>query len=306
MKSCLLPAVTIAATLMLTPAGVGAQTPADPPSPTTPPVVTTPAERDAAFDSLDNADIEPEMAYSDYTIKGYTISVFGGAFGGDEYLNLPVRGPRTFEDEGADNVMAYDGNWLVYNRQIHDGPIKTINDATGFGLKVGSWLNDNVHVDLVLSYVATEAVLTMVNKTPDTEDANDTFREEMSRDDGVKVYRAGVNLTYEARQFEFFGIHPYVGFGFGGIITRFSVIDDTGELFFNGNLGLDRPITDNVSVFAQADMTTFAMSRDELTYTKQVNFLDFRLGLSWFIDVLPAGVRAAHEQDLQESETGRR
>ncbi len=296
MKSWLLPASLCAICLLVGASAVHAQDPVEP---------ATPAEG-AVAPAAPDIDIEPEMTYEDYTIKGYTIAVFGGAFGGDEYLNLPVRGDRTFEDEGADNVMSYDGDWLIYDREIHDAPVKTLEDGTGFGFKIGSWLNDNVHVDLVFSYVGTEAVLTMVNKTPDTPATDDTFREEMSRDTDVTIFRAGIALAYELRQFELVGIHPYIGFGFGGVITRFSAIDDTGELFFNGTFGLTRPISNDLSIFAQYDMTTFAMDRDELQYTERVNLSDLRVGLSWFIDVVPSGVRALHEAEVKEANSRRR
>lgn len=296
MKSWLLPASLCAFCSLLGTSAVRAQDPAEPATP----VVESPQP------AVEDFDLEPEMTYEDYTIKGYTISVFGGAFYGDEYLNLPLRGERTFEDEGADNIMSYDGEWLAYNREIHDAPIKTLEDATGFGFKVGSWLNDNVHIDLTFSYVGTEASLTMLNKTPETPAADDTFREELSRDTDVTIFRAGLGLSYELRQFELLGIHPYVGFGFGGVITRFSAIDDTGELFFNGSLGATRPISDDLAIFAQYDMTTFAMSRDELHYTERVNFSDLRIGVSWFIDVVPAEVRALHEADTKETRAKRR
>ncbi len=259
MKSWLLPASLCAICLLLGPSAVRAQDPADPAAPAA----------DTPEPALEAVDLEPEMTYEDYTIKGYTIAVFGGAFSGDEYLNLPVRGERTYEDEGADNVMSYDGEWLIYNRDIYDAPVKTLEDGTGLGFKIASWLNDNVHVDLVFSYVGTEAVLTMVNKTLEP-----PAPEEISRDTDVTIFRAGFGLSYELRQFELLGIHPYVGFGFGGVIVRYSAIDDTGELFFNGNFGLTRPISQNLSIFAQFDLTTFAMSRDELQYTERVNLSD--------------------------------
>ena len=294
MKPWLLPASLCAMCLLLGTSAVRAQDPAEPAAPA----------GSTAEPATEAVNLEPEMVYEDYTIKGYTIAVFGGAFSGDEYLNLPVRGDRTFEDEGADRIMGYDGDWLTpaeLDRAVYDGPVKTLEDGTGFGFKVGSWLNDNVHVDLVFSYVGTEAVLTMVNKTLEPPAA-----EEISRDTDVTVFRAGFGLSYELRQFELLGIHPYVGFGFGGVIVRYSAIDDTGELFFNGNFGLTRPISPNLSVFAQFDLTTFAMSRDELQYTERVNLSDLRIGLSWFIDVVPAEVRALHEEDLKATRTRRR
>lgn len=296
MKSWLLPASLCAVCLLCGPRGVRAQAPAAVAEPAAPPVA--------------DIEVQPEEAYEDFTIKGYTIAVFGGAFMGDEYLNLPVRGARTFEDEGADRIMSYDGEWLIpgtnnFDPAVYDAPIKTIEDASGFGFKIAAWLNENVHVDLVFSYVGTEAVLTMINKTPDTPALDDTFREEISRDSSVTVYRAGAALGYELTQFQWLGIHPYVGFGFGGVIASFSAIDDTGELFFNGTFGLSRPVAPNVSVFAQFDLTTFAMARDELQYKERVTLNDARVGVAWFLDVVPAEVRALHEKEVQEAHSRR-
>jgi hypothetical protein len=295
MKSWLLPASLCAICLLLGTSAVRAQDPVEPSEPAA----------SAAEPAMEDVDLEPEMTYEDYSIKGYTISVFGGSFSGDEYLNLPLRGVRTFEEAGADNVMLYDGEWLRPdpNNPRYDAPIKTLEDGSGFGFKIGSWLNDNVHVDMVFSYVGTEAVLTMIDKIPETPAPDAIFREELSRDTGVAIFRASLSLCYELRQFQLLGIHPYVGFGFGGVLVSFSAVDDTGELFFNGTFGLTRPIARDLSVFAQFDLTTFAMSRDELRYTELVNLSDARIGLAWFIDVVPAEVRALHDEAAKETRT---
>lgn len=243
-----------------------------------------------------DAEAEPELTWSDYTVKAYSIQLFGGAFGGAEYLNLPVKPDRTYVAPGSDLVMSYDGTWwetdeLNYN--IYDGPIKTIEDGYTLGLKVASYLADDFHLDLVFSYSATEAVLTMVN----LEDPENTFREEIDRDAGVQVFRGALEMTYDFDSFRVLGIYPYLGFGFGGVINRFSNLEDVNGLFLLGTAGLQRHVAGTASVFLEFDFTTFSMGRDELHYTKSVNYTDIAAGVSFFIDRVPPEIRTLHESE---------
>ncbi len=91
-----------------------------------------------------------------------------------------------------------------------------------------------------------------------------------------------------------------MGFGFGGVINRFSNLDDVGGLFLVGTAGLRRPVTDSIGAFLQFDATTFAMGRDELHYTKTVLFTDVTAGFSFYVDTVPGGVRELHEAELAE------
>jgi len=260
------------------------------------------AEPEATADPLeaDRSEAQPELTWQDYKIKAYKIRLFGGRFGGDEYLSLPVKGDRTYLTEGSDLVASYDGTlWEVdeldYN--IYDGPIKELEDGFTFGVRVGSYLTDNFHLDLALSYSSSEAVLTMVN----TEDPENQFREEIDRDTSVQVFRGGLEMIYDFDRFRLLGFYPYLGFGFGGVINRFSNLEDVNSLYLVGTIGLEHQLFANTSAFAQFNVTTFAMDRQELHYNETVTFTDVTVGLSFFIDVVPADIRALHASEMAEA-----
>ena len=262
--------------------------------------------QDAAEDDPLEADgdVEPELTWADYGIKGYTVQIFGGAFNGAEYLNLPVLGDRTQVEEGSDWVMSYDGTWWEPDEldyEIYGGPVKTIENGYTFGVKFGSYLSDNFHIDLTFAYSATEAQLTMVN----SDDPANEFREEIDRDTSIQIFRGAASMMYDIRSFSPLGIYPYFGFGFGGIINRFSNLSDTGGLYMIGSFGLQRHVAGTASLFLQYDMTTFPMSRDELHYTETVTYTDITFGISFFIDTIPSDVRALHESDLAAAERRR-
>ena len=187
------------------------------------------AQDSAPVDPLEaDADAESELTWDSYKVKAYTIQVFGGMFGGDEYLNLPVTGDRTYLEEGSDLVMSYDGTWwetdeLNYNE--YKGPVKELEDGITMGVKIGAYLSNNFHLDMVLSYSSSEAVLTMTN----VEDPDNYVVEEIDRDSGVEIYRGSLRAIYDINQVDLFGIEPYLGFGFGGVINRSSL--NSGTLF---------------------------------------------------------------------------
>jgi hypothetical protein len=268
-------------------------------------LTATPATpQDTAADPLEAAKTVDPETWSDYSVKAYTIQFFGGRFGGAEYLNLPAQpNPRTREEIGANRVMGFDGSWWEINEldyNIFQAPIKQIEDGTTFGMKIGSYLADHFHIDLVFSYTRTEAVLTMLN----TEDRFSHVREEIDRDTNVQIYRGALQLMYDLDQANLYGVRPYVGFGFGGIINRFSALDDVGELYLVGTLGFRREISGLLSGFVEGNLTAFSMSREELHYTKSVTYSDIAAGISFYLDRVPADIRAQHV--LQQAESKRR
>jgi opacity protein-like surface antigen len=255
-----------------------------------------------------DAEAEPELTWDDYTVKAYAIQIFGGAFNGDRYLDLPIKSDRTQVEEGSDWVMGYDGNILtpdVLDYEIYDSPVKELENGYTLGVKVASYLTDNFHVDLSLTYSSSTARLTMVN----LEDPENPVREELptvddvnvSVDDGVQIFRGAISGLYDLSTFDLWGISPYVGFGFGGVLVSYSALEDVGALFLVGTGGLKRHLFGSTSAFLQFDLTNFSMSRDELEYTKNVTFMDLTFGLSFFIDTVPADVRALHESEQVES-----
>ncbi len=257
-------------------------------------------DADAANPLEADTEAEPEYTWDDFAVKAYTIQIFGGAFNGDRYLDLPVKLDRTQVEEGTDWVMGYDGRVWTPDRldyDVYDGPIKTLENGYTLGAKVGSYLSDNFHVDLSLSYSASEAQLTMENM----DDPENVFREEIDRDAGVQIFRGGISMMYDLQKFDLWGIYPYFGFGFGGVIVRYSALEDVGALYLVGSGGLKRHIAGATSAFIQFDLTNYSMSRHELHYTKSVTFTDIVFGLSFFIDTVPQDVRALHEADQAEA-----
>lgn len=263
----------------------------------------------ASDDPLETATVaEPELTWRDFSVKAYTVQVFGGRFGGAQYLNLPIIADRV-QFATRPRVMSYRGDWwrhgehegeLDYN--VWDSPIKTIEDGLTFGLKLGSYITDDFHLDFCFAYSSTQAVLTMVNI--DEDDPNYLVRSEIDRDPNVQILRAALQMTYDIRDFQLFGFQPYFGLGFGGVLNRFSNLTDVGSLFLVGSFGMIGRLSGDISLFLQTDMTTFTMARDELHYTTLVTYRDFSAGLSFYFDVVPPEIRSLHE--AQQAERRRR
>ncbi|MBD3220972.1 hypothetical protein GF314_06985 [bacterium] len=262
----------------------------------TPALAQEPVEDDPLADEG-----EVEETWDSYKVKAYTVQVFGGLFGGDDYLNLPLMDDQTYVEEGTQRVMSFDGSlWELdeLDYTIYDAPIKEIEDGVTGGVRVGTYLSESFHLDLVFSYTRTEAYLSMINQ----HDEENPVREEIDRDDNVQIMRGALEMMYDINDVDIFGIKPYLGFGFGGVITSFSNLEDVGGLFLIGSAGLRRHFSDNVSAFAQFDLTSYSMSREELHYDKTVTYTDISVGLSFFVDVVPADVRARHEAELAEED----
>ncbi|HPF71104.1 MAG TPA: hypothetical protein PLQ13_10560 [Candidatus Krumholzibacteria bacterium] len=259
--------------------------------------VKTPAPAEAA---------PVQLEYDDYKVKGYTLSVFGGNFSGATYLDLPMVGDRTvveqtFTDElGPADVLGYDGHPLPQARQffagttlrVYDAAQKEIKSGPAYGGRIGIYISDSFHLDLQGTYASGKAVTTMVKV--DQFDASKNVRVQVDEDDGFAVYKGGLGLMYDAYPATIFGVVPRLGFGLGGIINRYSILPDKTSLYLEGSLGLAYGLGDRLKVIAQADVTNFAFDVDELGHSNMVNYATLSLGVSWFIDVLPDDVRAAH------------
>jgi len=241
------------------------------------------------------------LTYSDYTVKGYKLKIFGGWFSGGTYLELPpIDGDRTFVEEGSDRVMGYDGDWLAIDSNQYDAPIKRIESGPTYGATLGIYLADNFHIDLTATYSEGRATTTMRNKIdPDLTFREKPFDDERDNDDEFSVLMGGVGLTYEANDFYIFGMRPFVGFGIGGVINSFRVLDASSGLYFQGLAGLSIDLTRNFAFVGQYQLTTFSFSRDELEYSKQVTYSQAFIGFTLFIDVLPPEIRAAHEAERE-------
>jgi hypothetical protein len=261
------------------------------------------------------AEIEENLKYDDYTVKAYRLSVFGGHFSGATYLENQELWERTVLTPGAGDIFAYDGTVLPESRaEYESGPMagelkydaahKTIEPGSAFGGRVGIYISRDFHLDLLGTYATGKAVTTMIGP-PDVNSAYDPElikRREIDTDDGFKMVKGGLALMYDARPATFFGIMPRLGFGLGGIINRYTYLEDKTALYLEGNFGLSYELFDDFNLTGQVDLTSFAFQVDELGYSNMVNYATFSLGVSWFIDVVPAEVRAAHQAELRAAE----
>ena len=250
------------------------------------------AQEQPASDAEAEAPADEITTYGDYTVKAYSISLYGGLFSGDTFFELPpVASDRTFVEQGTNRVMGYDGEWLPLDPEIWDAPRKTIKSGSTFGITIGVFLSDLFHFDLDFSYSKTKATTTMQNNS----DPDDIHRELVDEDPDISVFTGGVSLIYDGRPATFYNMFPYVGFGLGGVINRFSHLEDATGLYLMGVAGLKWEFTEWLSAFGQVNVRTFSMATQEVEYNTQVTYTQFVLGVSFFIDVLPPEVRAAHE-----------
>lgn len=252
--------------------------------------------------------VDTRTKYEDFTVKGYSLSVFGGAFSGARYLDNKATAERTILTLGAADILAFNPNGplaiedgvLFYSRDTvhYNAARKEIDPGSAFGGRLGVYLSDDFHLDLTGTYASGKAVTSMIYME-DPEDPSTYVRKDLDFDDGFKVYMGGLALTYDARPAEVLGVVPTLGFGLGGVINRYTYLEDKTGLYLDGSLGLTSRIRRNLDVVAQLDVTMFAFDVDELGYSNMVSYKTFSLGLSWFIDVLPPQVRAAHQASLR-------
>ncbi|MBU2502629.1 hypothetical protein KJ682_14945 [bacterium] len=255
--------------------------------------------------------------YEDFSVKAYSLEFYGGSFSGGKYLENKLIGERTIITDGGAPIFAFnpdgsgipkpnsltgegygvhDDGSLVYDTNFYRAAHKEIKSGDAFGARIGVYIADHFHLDLLASYQSGKAVTTMLYD-PDTfaNTTEDAVRIEVDSDDGFKVYKGGLALMYDAEPATFFGIEPRIGFGLGGIINRYTYLEDKTGLYLEGNFGLVRSISRNLSLAVQADVSTFAFDVDELGYSNMVSYTNFTVGLNYFIDVLPPAVRAGHE-----------
>ncbi len=256
----------------------------------------TPAE-----DAITPIAIEEEiLEWSDYTVKAYTLSIWGGSFGGATYLDNKPLAERSILTDGAGDIIAYDGGVLFESRDTrhYDAAIKEVKSGNAFGGRIGIYIADDFHLDLLGSFASGEAVTSMLY-TEDPDDApNESVRVDVDSDPDFKVYKGGIALMYNAKPATMYGIVPRLGFGLGGVINRYSQLEDKTAMYLEGNFGLTYDLFDNMELGVQADLTTFGFEVDELGYSKMVSYVTYSLGVSWFIDRVPEQVRAAHLSEL--------
>ena len=254
------------------------------------------------------APIEEEiLAYDDYTVKAYTITVFGGNFSGAKYLENMDLAPRTILEDGAGNILGFlTGDPSQYKEEFllvsldtdhYTGAHKEIKSGPAYGGRIGIYISNDFHLDILGTYASGEAVTTMSFTEDPLNAPEKSERIEVDRDDGFQMYKGGLALMYDATPASFFGIVPRLGFGLGGIINRYSELPDITGLYLEGNFGLNFELFNNVQLGGQVDLTNFAYEVEELGYSNIVNYVTYSVGLTIFLDAIPPEVRASHLAD---------
>lgn len=246
------------------------------------------------------------LEWKDYKVKGYSLSLYGGRFSGATYLDLMPLGDRTIYTTGAGDIIAYDGTVLPESRDMqnpnaalrhYNAPRKEIEAGTAIGGRIGIYVADDFHFDLVGNYMSGRAVTTMLYNPDKTDPANEWTRVEVDEDTGFRVFKGGISLMYDARPAKLLGATPTLGFGLGGVINRYTELEDKTALYLEGNFGLSFQPTDDLRIIARTDMAVFAYEVDELGYSNMVSYKNFTVGAAWFIDTVPGDVRTKHNAE---------
>ncbi len=236
----------------------------------------------AAAAQTESAAADTEIPPVQYRIKKIALTFHGGRFSGGKFLELPTPGPRTQQAIGSDVVYKYDGQPFVLPA-YYSAPVKEIRPGNFLGGTVSFYLSEEFHLDLRATVASSTAETSFLN----ARDPQASFREVLDTDGGFKSLTLGGGLNYDARQVALFGIVPSIGCGFGGVINRFSQLEDKTALFFQINAGLSHTLTHNILLGAHLAATTFAFTREELHYTKQLTYVNLSLGLTYLIDMVP-------------------
>lgn len=254
----------------------------------------------------DEAPAEEEELTS--AIKKIALSIEGGWYSGTTFLSLPAVDARAQLAEGSNFVTLFNGEELDLGieREINDldGPEKRILSGDAFGGRIGFYLSDAFHIDLTGSYSSGRATISML-RFEDSEQQERVEGDELLTwvrnlpkyqsqaisggftDDGFKSYMFGFGLAYDAYPIRTLGVVPYFGTGFGGVINRFTTLEDKTALYFRLYGGLMLPLGDSAQLSFRAAATTYSFATEEVGYAEQVTSATLNLGLTWFFDVKP-------------------
>jgi len=268
----------------------------------------------AAADTMAAEAVVEALEYEDFTVKAYSISLFGGSFSGGRFLDLQEREVRTDYGTpppphilGPGDILGYNGLPLSVAREKLDDGItnrydaaqKEINSGPAYGGRIGVYISDSFHLDIIGSYARSEAVTTMLQRSEDNDPAK-AVRVQVDEDVDFATYRGGLSLVYDAHPARIFGLVPRLGFGIGGVINSFSELEEKTSLYLEGSFGLGARVFSTVDIIGQVDVSTFSFDVEELGYSNMVSYNTFSLGISWWIDVLPDGVRAARDAETEQ------
>jgi hypothetical protein len=232
----------------------------------------------------------------------------GGTYSGATFLSLPAVDARAQLAAGSNFVTLFNGEELDLGIERADNdldaPEKRIQSGQSYGGRIGFYLSDAFHVDLSGSYSSGTATLSMLRfadaEAQERVEGDDlmTWVNSLAKydrqgitggftDDGFRSYMFGVGLAYDAYPLQTFKLVPYFGTGFGGVINRFTVLEDKTALYFRLYGGLMMPLGDSAQLSFRAEATTYSFSTEEVDYAEQVTSTAMSLGFTWLFDVKP-------------------
>ncbi len=234
---------------------------------------------------------QEEVPEANYSLKKVALQLYGGVFSGATFLQLPPLEERTFLAEGENNVFKYDGTLFNLDPNLYSAPEKTIESGPILGGQIQFYASEDFHFDLQLAVASSKAVTTFLYDDPRTLEEDPVRTEPGSEgydeDPSFKSLMGGIGLGYEARVLQVSGLVPYIGCSFGGVINRFSQLEDKTALYFNISGGFYRQFGQSLRLSTLFSATMFSFAREELTYGKQVTYGTAAIGLSYMIDMLP-------------------
>jgi len=225
-------------------------------------------------------------------IKRISISLSGGHYSGATFFKLPPLDERAQLEEGTNMVTLYNGEELNLGEELPvDGlaaPEKKIDSGQYIEARVGFYLDDSFHVDLVGGLALADASLSVLQYMDTVPLTRITGSEaEGFLDTGHSSYLGGIQLGYEGHQLKRFGITPNFGMGFGGIIDRFTILEDKTALFFQLFGELSVPLTGSIHARGRVTATTYSFQTEEVQYTEQITTTALTFGLTWIFDANP-------------------
>jgi hypothetical protein len=239
-----------------------------------------------------NADAEDAEELTS-AIKKISVSFHGGYYSGASYFELPELDDRAQLEELSNTLRLFDNNDLDLGSEIPitgiGAPIsKELDPGSFYYARVGFYLSDAIHIDLFGSYTKSTASIHVSEFRFGERIGSVTFPEDSRYlDNDFKVYMGGMSLQYDAFELQKLGFVPFFGFGFGGIINRFTALEDKTALYFQMSGGLAYPITDHFRLETRASVTTYSFSTEEVDYANQVVSTNFSFGGTFTFDVKP-------------------
>jgi len=237
--------------------------------------------------SYDTADETGDSTEPTSKIKRISISLFGGLNSGGKFYDLPILDERAQLYENSNIVYLFNGETLNLGEELTvDGltaPRKEIKSGNTYAAKVGFYLSDSFHFDLVGSLSRGDAELSAVR----LEDWEPVGREILDVDENFTIYMGGLGLTYDAHNLKTIGLTPYFGLGLGGVINRFDTLEDKTSLYFQVFGGVSRPIASDFWLDVGVRASSYSFETEEQEYSEQFTNIQVTAGLTFLFDVKP-------------------